>query len=99
MKPDAPAEYRGEFRPITTSAIGVEICEHLPLLAQCADKYAILRGVTHSLGAHALGQEYVNTGSRPLPSLEYPSYGSVVARELSAAPALPPNNARRDASR
>jgi hypothetical protein len=59
-------------------------------LARCADKFAILRGVTHTLAAHALGSEYVNTGSRPIPSLEYPGYGSVVTKELGGPPDLPP---------
>jgi uncharacterized protein (DUF1501 family) len=91
LKPDAPAEYRGLFNPVRTNVPGVEICEHLPKLAQCADKFAILRGVTHTLGAHDLGSRYVNTGSRPIPSMEYPGYGSVVAREAKDAPEdLPP---------
>ena len=67
LKPDAPAEYRGTFNPIKTNVAGVEISEHLPKLAQCADKFALLRGVTHTLGAHELGTEYVNSGNR-LPS-------------------------------
>ncbi len=81
LKPDAPSEYRGSFNPIKTNAPGVEISEHLPKLAACADKFAILRGVTHTLGAHQLGQQYVNVGTKPLPSLEYPGYSSVVSRE------------------
>jgi hypothetical protein len=81
LKPDAPSEYRGKFDPIETSVSGIQISEHLPKLASCMDKFAILRGVSHTLGAHALGQEYVNTGSRPLPSLEYPGYGAVVTKE------------------
>ncbi|MFT7644098.1 MAG: hypothetical protein ACI9G1_005864, partial [Pirellulaceae bacterium] len=81
MKPDAPKEYRGTFNPIKTNVPGVEFCEHLPLLAKCADKFAILRGVSHTLGAHRLGTEYVNTGTRPLASLEYPGYGSVMLKE------------------
>ena len=81
LKPDAPKEYRGTFNPISTNVPGIQISEHLPKLAQCMDKFAILRGVSHTLGAHRLGSEYVNTGSRPLPSLEYPGYGSVVAKE------------------
>ncbi len=89
LKPDAPAEFRGEFNPIKTNVPGVEICEHLPKLAQCADKYAILRGVSHSIAAHPLGQKYLNTGNRPLPSLEYPCYGSVVSKELAGEPNLP----------
>src|SRR4051794_26537130 len=43
MKPDAPAEYRGEFRPIRTNVPGIEFCELMPLQAQIADKLAILR--------------------------------------------------------
>ena len=90
LKPDAKAEYRGQFNPIKTNAPGVEISEHLPNLAKCADKFAILRGVTHTLGAHELGTEYVNTGSRPIPSLEYPGYGAVVTKELGGPKDLPP---------
>jgi uncharacterized protein (DUF1501 family) len=90
MKPDAPTEYRGLFNPIKTNVSGVEFCEHMPKLAKCADKFAILRGVSHTLGAHALGQEYVNTGNRPLPALEYPGYGAVVAKEFPAPQDLPP---------
>lgn len=90
LKPDAPSEYRGEFSPIKTNVSGIEISEHLPKLAQCADKFALLRGVTHTLGAHRLGQEYVNTGNRPLASLEYPGYGAVVSKELGSPPDLPP---------
>ena len=46
-KPDAPSEYRGEFNAIKTSVPGIQISEHLPKLAQCMDKYVILRGITH----------------------------------------------------
>lgn len=90
LKPDAPSEIRGKFNPIDTNVPGIRICEHLPRLARCADKFAILRGVSHTLAAHRLGQEYVNTGSKPLPSLEYPGYGAVVAKELPVAADLPP---------
>jgi hypothetical protein len=90
LKPNAPAEYRGTFNPIKTNVDGVEFSEHLPKLAQCADKFAILRGVSHTLAAHALGQEYVNTGNRPLPSIQYPGLGAVVSKELPTSPDLPP---------
>ncbi len=90
LKPDAPAEYRGTFNPIKTNCEGVEISEHLPKLAQCADKFAILRGVSHTLAAHELGTVYVNSGNRPIPSLEYPSYGAVVTKELESPKDLPP---------
>lgn len=90
LKPDAPAEYRGEFRPIATNVPGIALCEHLPRLARCADKFALLRGVSHSLTEHQMGTKYLNTGNRPLPSLEFPGYGAVVSKELAAAPDLPP---------
>src|SRR5688572_8945409 len=58
MKPDAPAEYRGEFKPIPTNVPGVAFCEHMPRLARCADKFALLRGVSHSLTEHQMGIKY-----------------------------------------
>jgi len=90
LKPEASDEYRGEFNPIKTKVAGMEICEHLPQLASVADKFTILRGVTHTLAAHALGSEYVNTGNRPLPSIEYPGYGAVVTKELGGPADIPP---------
>jgi hypothetical protein len=90
LKPESPAEYRGEFQPIDTNVPGLRISEHLPQLARVADKFALLRGVSHSLAAHELGSKYMNTGNRPLPSLEFPGYGSIVAKEFAGAPDLPP---------
>ncbi len=90
LKPDSSDEYRGEFTPIQTKIPGVEICEHLPKLASAMDKFVILRGVSHTLAAHNLGSEYVNTGNRPLPALEFPGYGAVVTKELGGPADLPP---------
>ncbi|GIW93832.1 MAG: hypothetical protein KatS3mg110_1873 [Pirellulaceae bacterium] len=90
MKPQAPDEYRGKFRPIDTNVPGIQISEHLPKLAKCVDKYVILRGVTHTLAAHQLGSQYVNTGTRPIASLEYPGYGAVVTKETWQPSDLPP---------
>ncbi len=89
MKPDSGDEYRGSFKPIATNVPGIQISEHLPKLASCADKFAILRGVSHTLAAHRLGREYVNTGSKPIPALEYPSYGSVLSKERPTAADIP----------
>jgi hypothetical protein len=89
LKPDAPAEYRGEFKPIPTNVPGIQISEYLPQLARCADAYAILRGVTHTLAGHELGTAYLNTGSRPLPSLQYPGFGAVVSKEVTGDSELP----------
>ena len=90
LKPKAASEYRGLFNPIKTKVPGIEICEHLPKLAKHTDKFAIIRGVSHTLGAHPLGQEFIFTGNRPNPSVKYPGFGSVAARELPTAEDLPP---------
>src|SRR5262245_1581798 len=51
-KPDAPDEVRGDFRPIATKAPGVDVCEHLPLLAARADRFALVRSMPHGLPSH-----------------------------------------------
>lgn len=89
LKPQAPAEYRGEFRPIKTNVAGVEICEHLPRLAKCADRFAILRGITHNLADHEIGSSYLLTGNRPNPTIRFPMYGSVVSHEKTGREDLP----------
>lgn len=88
-KPSAPSEIRGDFKAVATKVPGLQICEHLPKLAQCADHFSLLRGVSHTLAAHSLGSQYLNTGSRPLASLKYPSYGSVVTKERGSAEGVP----------
>ncbi len=67
MKPDAPAEYRGPFKPIATSAPGVHCCEHLPLLAQQAHHLAVIRSVcgTVNTNDHHAGYYYNLTGHVP----------------------------------
>jgi hypothetical protein len=90
MKPLAPAEYRGEFKPISTNVKGIEICEYLPRLAKCADKYEILRGVSHTIADHQSGTQYMTTGNPPTPSFEYPCFGAVVSRELPGPADMPP---------
>ena len=68
MKPDAPSEFRGPFRPIQTSAPGVKICEHLPMTAKQAHHMAIVRSVTDfgkATGDHHAGYYYNLTGNAP----------------------------------
>ena len=90
LKPDAPAEYRGEFKPVKTNVAGIEICELLPKLARQADKFALLRSVAHSQAEHTLGQRFLTTGNPPTPALQYPGYGSVVSKEYRSPPGVPP---------
>lgn len=89
LKPEAAAEYRGEFRPIPTAVPGIEICEHLPRLARLAEHYSILRGISHNLADHGIGTTYLMTGNRPIPTVKYPAYGSIVSHRLPADPQLP----------
>ncbi len=89
MKPNAPSEYRGQFKPVNTTVPGIQICEHLPKLARRTGKFTILRGITHSLADHGLGTRYLMTGNLPTPVVNYPMYGSVVSREMPAREDLP----------
>jgi hypothetical protein len=84
MKPDAPEDYRGEFKPIKSRVPGLDVCELMPNLARIADKYTIIRSVTteNKPGDHARAPMYWLTGNPRLPSGtdEYPMYGSVVSK-------------------
>lgn len=64
MKPDAPAEIRGEFKQIATTIPGYQICEHLPQLAQRAHKYAVLRSLSHNDNNHLMSTHHVLTGEK-----------------------------------
>jgi hypothetical protein len=95
MKPTAPSEYRGDFRPIDTNVPGLQICEHLPLLAQRADKLAVIRSMTHDDVDHTSATHYPLTG-RATPrrggalSEDWPSIGSVISRLGRGNGPLPP---------
>ncbi|MBI3880846.1 MAG: DUF1501 domain-containing protein [Verrucomicrobia bacterium] len=90
LKPDAPIEVRGEFKPIATSVPGIRICEHLPRTAQMMRDVALIRSLTHELGNHDTGSHYLLTGHRPTPVVQYPSLGSIVAKETGFTRPLPP---------
>ena len=89
LKPDAPANVRGEFKPISTNAPGVQICEHMPMLAKRADRYAVIRGVSHNVADHGLAKKYLLTGNKASQTVSYPEYGSVVSHEYPSAANLP----------
>jgi hypothetical protein len=93
-KPDAPAEFRGEFGSISTSLPGVRICDLLPLSAKAMDKWSIVRSLYHEDAGHSSGDQICFTGypSGPNPDQNvHPSCGSIVARQLGAKnPRLPP---------
>ena len=88
-KPEAPDTHRGDFGAISTSIPGVAISDQLPQMAKSLDKLTLIRGVSHSLAAHQLGSDYVNTGNRPLPSLEFPGYSAVYSEKHGGPTDLP----------
>jgi hypothetical protein len=99
MKPEAPAEVRGPFKPIRTSVPGTMICEHLPLCAKIADRFTILRSHSHNDNGHNTGYHYVMTGYKAdfpdgntrMPNNHlFPSIGSIISRELGPRRTLPP---------
>lgn len=89
LKPEAPAEIRGEFESIQTSVNGIEISEHFPQFARLMHHTAVLRGMRTIESDHQLATYHVHTGyQREAGGIEFPSFGSVVARELGQ-PAFP----------
>lgn len=89
MKPLAPAEVRGDFRPISSTLSGEPVCEHLPMMAQRMHQFALVRSVHHRVNDHNAGTYYALTGrspivgneliTRPGPDL-FPPFGSVMAK-------------------
>ena len=67
MKPDAPEEIRGDFRPIATRTPGIQICEHLPRLAKLSEKWALVRSLSHGSNEHSAAHHIMLTGQSQLP--------------------------------
>jgi len=84
MKPDAPAEYRGAFKPIRSRVPGLDVCELLPLHARSADKFALIRSISHHYAGHGDGMKHVLTGREPGDPgnfiVDHPMVGSMVAK-------------------
>lgn len=100
-KPNAPADIRGEFQPIATSVPGIQICEHLPLLAKRAERYALVRSMRTNSDGHELACHMLLTGRQELPAgftldsipnaFEWPSIPATITYALrDRSTALPP---------
>ena len=81
LKPDSPTG--GKFKPIPTSADGIQICEHLPLLSKQMHNLSIIRSMSTREADHTRGRYYLHTGYVPSPVMEHPSYGSVVSNQIN----------------
>jgi hypothetical protein len=98
LKPDAPAEFRGEFKPVATNVPGVQLCEHLPRLAKQMDKFALVRSFRHHNSDHGAADHYMLTGYFPQagfnpglkPNNQRPAHGAVIAKKLGPHGSVPP---------
>ena len=97
LKPQAPVEYRGEFSPIHTNVAGIDVCEHLPLLAQRMDRLAVIRTLVGSEGQHSSFQCMHGHSALNQPPGGWPCFAAAVSklqgpvnREVPAAVSLQP---------
>jgi hypothetical protein len=99
LKPDAPEDVRGEFRPIATRTDGIQICEHLPQLARRSNRWALVRSLTHSSNDHSAGHHIMLTGRSELPegfdplkpkASDWPSLAALAGALLPRRNNLPP---------
>src|SRR4051794_8496355 len=99
MKPGAPLEIRGTFRPIDTRVPGIQVCEHMPRMARVADKYTIVRSMSHGEAEHLRAGYWVMTGPpllRPIAQAwgmlreDRPHAGGVPSRFLKRPRTIPP---------
>ncbi len=96
MKPEAPAEYRGIWRPIRTNVSGFDITEMYPLQAKVADRFSIVRSLHHDTGDHFTGGHWMLTGRGEVSGAnnagKYPFIGSIATKVLGARkPGMPAN--------
>jgi uncharacterized protein (DUF1501 family) len=98
-KPEAPEAVRGEFAPIATRTPGVQICEHLPLLAERSERWALVRSLTHPYNEHSQGHMVMLSGRGALPpgfdpnkprATDWPSIAAIAASAAKARGNLPP---------
>ncbi len=89
-KPDAASDYRGPFRSIPTGVTGMRLSEHLPRMAAQANKFSILRSMTHPSPSHEIANHIMLTGNVPARGTVNPSYGSVVFQDRGFGGEIPP---------
>ena len=99
MKPQQPEEIRGEFKPMATKTAGLHICEHLPRLAACSDKWSLVRSLTHPYNEHSQGHMVMLSGRTDLPtgfspsmpkSTDHPSIAALATDQATPRNNLPP---------
>ncbi len=98
LKPDAPSEFRGDFKPVDTSVPGIRIGEHLPRVARHMGLFSLVRSFRHHNSDHGPADHYMHTGYFPQagfnpnlsPNNQRPAHGSIIARKLGPRGGVPP---------
>lgn len=99
LKPNAPENIRGDFKPIATKTPGIQICEHLPLLAARSERWALVRSLTHSTNDHSAGHLMMLTGRGQIPpgfnpsapkETDWPSLAAIAGAVTAPRHNLPP---------
>lgn len=99
LKPDAPENIRGEFKPMATRTAGIQICEHLPRLAERSNRWALVRSLTHPTNDHSAGHLMMLTGRSQLPpgfnpsapkESDWPSLAAIANAVVAPRHNLPP---------
>jgi len=90
LKPDAPDEVRGKYKPIPSVVPGLQVGEKLPLLAKVMDRLALVRSGAHNNDHHETATNWVLSGRFGTPFGDYPAIGAVVAHEVGFKGKLPP---------
>ncbi|MCE9603620.1 MAG: DUF1501 domain-containing protein [Planctomycetia bacterium] len=98
MKPNAPSEFAGDFRPIDSNVPGIQVGEHIPRISKQMDKLALIRSFNQKSSDHGAADHYMLTGYFPQagfngglsPNNHFPSFGSIVAQSLGARGSVPP---------
>lgn len=98
MKPDAPADFRGDFKPIDSNVPGIQVCEHLPKTSKIMDHFSLIRGFRHHNSDHGPADHYMLTGYFPQPGFnpnlspnnQRPCFGSIISKSLGPRGSVPP---------
>jgi hypothetical protein len=98
LKPDAPDNIRGPFKPIKSNVTGIHVGEHIPKISRVMDKFSLIRSFSHSNAGHGPADHYMFTGYHPnaafngglRPNNQHPSMGSVIAHKLGPRGGIPP---------
>lgn len=90
MKPGASAEIRGEFDPVSTNLPGLQLCDRLPRLATCADKFSLIRSMHSYTSKHGEGDVHIMCGSRVDKNVQAPGFGAVMSWQKRQQSQVPP---------